>query len=178
MSDNALYCLTIDNENGIWIGSYFGGINYYPKQHALFNKFFPKPGENSISGNAVREIQKDQYGNLWIGTEDAGLNKLNTKTGIITNYRPSKSDGTLSHYNIHALLPRGNDLWVGTFEHGLDIMDITTGEVIKHYSQGDGHGLASNFVYALYEDDSKNIFAVTASGIQSYNLENDTFTTL
>ncbi|MFT4833097.1 MAG: signal transduction histidine kinase/ligand-binding sensor domain-containing protein [Psychroserpens sp.] len=178
LSDNALYSLTLDDEKGMWVGSYFGGINYYPKQYTHFNKYFPKPGENSISGNAVREIQKDIYGNIWIGTEDAGLNKLDSNTGIFTNYRPSESDQTFSHYNIHAILPRGNELWVGTFEHGLDIMDITTGEVIKHYAKGDGHGLSSNFVYALYEDGSKNIFAVTASGIQSYNFKNDSFAIL
>jgi ligand-binding sensor domain-containing protein/signal transduction histidine kinase/DNA-binding response OmpR family regulator len=178
LSDNALYSLTLDDEKGMWVGSYFGGINYYPKQYIHFNKYFPKPGENSISGNAVREIQKDIYGNLWIGTEDAGLNKLDPNTGIFTNYRPSESDQTLSHYNIHAILPRGNELWVGTFEHGLDIMDITTGEVIKHYTKGDGHGLSSNFVYALYEDGSENIFTVTASGIQSYNFKNDSFAIL
>jgi len=177
-SDNALYSLTLDDEKGMWVCSYFGGINYYPKQYTHFNKYFPKPGENSISGNAVREIQKDTYGNLWIGTEDAGLNKLNPKTGIFTNFGPSESDRTLSHYNIHAILPRDNNLWVGTFEHGLDIMDISTGEVVKHYAKGDGHGLSSNFVYALYEDDSKNIFTVTASGIQSYNFEKDSFTNL
>ncbi len=178
LSDNALYCLTVDNENGIWIGSYFGGINYYPKQYTQFNKYFPRPGENSISGNAVREIQKDRYGNLWVGTEDAGLNKLNPKTGKFTNYLPSEADQTLSHYNIHALLPKDNMLWVGTFEHGLDIMDINTGAVVKHYARGDGSGLSSNFVYGLYEDDSGNLFAVTASGIQSYDFENDTFATL
>ncbi|ASV29715.1 hybrid sensor histidine kinase/response regulator [Maribacter cobaltidurans] len=178
LSDNALYSLTLDDENGMWIGSYFGGINYYPKQYSRFDKYFPKTGENSISGKAVREIRKDDKGNLWIGTEDAGLNKFNPNTGKFTNYRPSGSGRTLSHYNIHAILPRGDKLWAGTFEHGLDIMDINTGKILKHYSEEDGHGLSSNFVFALYEDESGNIFAVTASGIQSYDFGTDAFTTL
>ncbi len=29
-----------------------------------------------MSGNAIHEICKDQYGNLWVGTEDGGLNKM------------------------------------------------------------------------------------------------------
>jgi ligand-binding sensor domain-containing protein/signal transduction histidine kinase/DNA-binding response OmpR family regulator len=178
LSDNALYSITIDKEGGMWIGSYFGGVNYYPKQYKQFKKYFPKPGENSISGNAVREIQKDEYGNLWIGTEDAGINKLDPKTGKFTNYLPSEGVETLSHFNIHALLPRKKDLWVGTFEHGLDIMDIHTGKVIKHYSRGDDSGLSSNFVYSLYEDDLDNIFVITSSGIQTYSFEKELFTTL
>jgi len=178
LSDNALYCLTLDKENGIWVGSYFGGINYYPKQFTKFDKYFPRPGENSISGNAVREICKDQYGNLWMGTEDAGLNKFDPRTGLFTNYAPSESDQTLSYYNIHGLFPKENKLWIGTFQHGLDIMDITTGKVVKHYERGDGHGLSSNFIFSFYEDDFGNLLVVTDSGIQSYDYESDKFTTI
>jgi len=177
LSDNAIYSLTVDNEGGIWMGTYFGGINYYPNQYTRFNKYYPRSGSNAISGNAVREIHPDHYGNLWIGTEDAGLNKFDPETQIFTNFRPSEEPHTLSHYNIHALLPRGDHLWIGTFEHGLDIMDINSGRIIKHYRKGDGKGLSSNFIYALYEDDEHVIYAVTTSGIQVYNEEEDRFTT-
>lgn len=32
ISDNAIYTLCKDAEGGIWAGTYFGGINYYPKK--------------------------------------------------------------------------------------------------------------------------------------------------
>ena len=177
ISDNAVYSLTADSEGGVWIGTYFGGINYYPKQYIQFKKYFPKLGENSISGNAVREIRSDHYGNLWIGTEDAGLNKYNPTTGIFTNYNPTKSTNHLSHNNIHGLLLQENTLWVGTFDRGIDILDIGTGNVIKHYSVGDGHGLSSNFVYTLYQNKSKQIIVISSTGIQTYNPEKDKFIT-
>jgi len=64
LNDNAIYGLFKDEEGGIWAGTFFGGINYFAKQNAVFKKYFPDNGENSISGNAVREICKDKYGNL------------------------------------------------------------------------------------------------------------------
>ncbi|NCP05581.1 MAG: response regulator [Flavobacteriales bacterium] len=176
LSDNAIYTFTKDTEGGIWIGSYFGGINYYPKQFFQFDKYFPKLGENSLSGNAVREIQSDDHGNLWIGTEDAGLNKFNPDTGIFTNYIHSKKPSTISHNNIHGLYLQENKLWIGTFEHGIDVMDIKSGNVIKHYNVGDGHGLSSNFVYTFYHTKQGELFIVNASGIQTYSFEKDTFT--
>ncbi|HRN56548.1 MAG TPA: two-component regulator propeller domain-containing protein, partial [Agriterribacter sp.] len=75
LSDNAIYSLCMDKEGGIWAGTYFGGVNYFPKQHLAFQKYFPDNSPQSISGNAVREICQDRYGNIWIGTEDRGLNK-------------------------------------------------------------------------------------------------------
>lgn len=83
LSDNAIYALVEDNENAVWVGSYFGGINYYAESQTPFKKYLPKLGENSISGNAVREIHKDTLGQIWVGTEDAGLNVLNKDTGSL-----------------------------------------------------------------------------------------------
>lgn len=41
LSDNAIYSLYKDAEGGIWIGSYFGGIDYYPTQYATFENTIP-----------------------------------------------------------------------------------------------------------------------------------------
>ena len=71
----------------------------------------------------------------------------------------------------------GNNLWIGTFDRGIDLMDIETKNVIKHYSVGDGHGLSNNFVYTLYQNKLKQIFVITAAGIQTYNSEKDKFIT-
>tara|TARA_R110002050_G_scaffold261556_1_gene401557 strand:- start:800 stop:4777 length:3978 start_codon:yes stop_codon:yes gene_type:complete len=172
LSDNAIYCMVADDEKGVWVGTYFGGINYFPKQYTPIQKFFPKTEENAISGNAVREIKKDYLGNLWIGTEDAGLNKYNLNTGIFTKY-DTKS---LSHYNIHGLLCRGNELWIGTFENGLDILNISTGKVIKHFdSKTKNSGLQSDFILYIYEDKDKNVYILTAYGLHVYDETNDNF---
>tara|TARA_R110002050_G_scaffold188756_8_gene323405 strand:+ start:80 stop:4036 length:3957 start_codon:yes stop_codon:yes gene_type:complete len=176
LSDNAVYSLVLDKEGGVWSGTYFGGVNYYPKPYTPIKRYFPQVGQNSISGNAVREIEKDIYGNLWVGTEDAGLNKLDLKTGKFVSYSWVRNNGNLSYYNIHGLLPRENKLWIGTFEHGLDIMDITTGKILKHYGTGEGEsGLRSDFIFYIYETRSKDVYVLTASGIHKFQSETDSF---
>jgi ligand-binding sensor domain-containing protein/signal transduction histidine kinase len=179
ISDNAVYTFCKDKEGGIWAGTYFGGINYYPKQYNYFKKIFPKSGENSVSGYVVREIHQDQSGDLWIGTEDAGLNKLDTATGLFTHFQPTGAKGSISYTNIHGLLVNGNELWIGTFEHGLDVLNIKTGKVIRHYSEGPGeHSLKSNFIYCIYQTSSGEIWVGTTRGAYSYNRAGDNFTLL
>ena len=176
LSDNAVYTLCKDKENGLWAGTYFGGINYYVQNQLQFQKYFPDYSKNTINGNAVREIVKDKYGNLWIGTEDAGLNKIDPK-GKITHFMPTGSNTDLSYYNIHGLLAVENELWVGTFEHGLDVLDILTGKLIRHYAAGPKPGdLKSNFIFSLYQTKAGNILAGTTSGVFTYNKEKDSFT--
>ncbi|WP_461532170.1 hybrid sensor histidine kinase/response regulator transcription factor [Sinomicrobium sp.] len=176
LSDNAVYTLVKDREKGMWAGTYFGGVNYYPEQYTPIQRYFPQVAQNSISGNAVREIKRDQYGNLWIGTEDAGLNKFDPKTGKFVNYSSVGEKGRFSHYNIHGLLPVGDQLWVGTFEHGLDVMDIRTEKVVRHYGTGDGGGdLKSDFIFFIYQTSQKEIYVLTSSGIYRYIPKRDTF---
>jgi ligand-binding sensor domain-containing protein/signal transduction histidine kinase len=176
LSDNAIYFLSKDHEGGVWICTYFGGINYYPKQYSVFEKFYHKIGENSISGNAVREITPDNKNNLWIGTEDAGLNKLDPASGKVDNYRPDGTKTGISHTNLHGLFADGNELWIGTFEHGLDVMDLNTKKVIRHYSIGAGpNQLKSNFVYCIYKTRAGQILIATTRGLYSYNRKADNF---
>jgi len=175
ISDNAVYTFCRDMEGGIWAGTYFGGVNYYPKPHTFFKKYFPKIGENSLSGNVVREIRQDNDGNFWIGTEDAGLNKLNNVTGKFDHFLPTGNKGSISYSNIHGLLVNGDELWIGTFEHGLDVMNIKTEKVIRHYVASDKNLLISNFIYCIYKTASGEIMLGTTRGIYVYNKEKDEF---
>lgn len=179
ISDNAVYTFCKDKEGGIWAGTYFGGINYYPKQSLTFQKYFPEEKKNSLSGNVVREIHEDDYGNLWIGTEDAGINKFDRATGSFTAFKPTGTKEGISYTNIHGLLATGNELWIGTFEHGLDVMNIKTGKVIRHYAKNtDSNSLKSNFIYCLYQSDEGEIMLGTTIGAYIYNQSRNNFSPL
>src|SRR5690554_6094282 len=81
LSDNAIYAIYKDREGGVWVGSYFGGVDYYSQQYNNFELFYPIPSENSLSGSRVREFCSSSDGNIWIGTEDNGLNLFDPLTG-------------------------------------------------------------------------------------------------
>ena len=131
---------------------------------------------HGLSGNAVREICQDKWGNLWIGTEDAGLNKLDIQSDVFTHFKPTGAKTDISYYNVHGLLATGNELWIGTFEHGLDVMDLRTQKVIRHYSTQPGKGgLVHNFVLTICKTKAGEILIGTPAGIQRYNLATDNF---
>jgi len=179
LSDNATYTICRDTEGGIWIGSWFGGVSYYHKQHTFFEKFSPIKGENSLSGSAVREIKGDNEGNLWIGTENGGLNKMILKSSTFQNFMPLGKPTDLSALNIHGLLVTGDTLWVGTFHQGLNLMKISTGKIFKHYTAGDGiNSLKSNFIYTVLRLRSGEVLLATDRGIYKYIFGKDTFTLL
>ena len=174
-----MYCFVKVKEGSIWAGTYFGGINYYPKQHTAFKKIFPRLGENSLSGNVVREIHKDDYGNLWVGTEDAGLNKFDNATKRFIHFEPTGDPKSITSTNIHGLLVNGDELWIGTFENGLDVLNIKTGKVQQHFSKGTGeHDLKSNFIYCISKMNSGEIMLGTTQGAYVFNRKSNDFSLL
>lgn len=151
IADNAVYTFCKDRQEGMWIGTYFGGLNYYSRENACFKKYYPLPGSNSISGDAVREIVPDARGNLWIGTEDAGINRFDPATGRFVNYTTTGKPDNISYPNIHGLLALGNQLYIGPFFHGLEIMNTETGKVTDKFRLiKDSGRAASDFVSSIY----------------------------
>jgi ligand-binding sensor domain-containing protein/AraC-like DNA-binding protein len=178
ISDNAVYNFAKDKEGGVWVGTYFGGLNYYPKPFTSFEKYFHGSRQYPISGNAVREITADTYGNLWVATEDAGLNQLR-KNGQVDLFKPGAGTRSIAHTNIHGLLASNDELWVGTFEQGLDVIDIPSSKVIRHYDKGNGlNDLKSNFVESIFQTSNGIIILGTSNGIFQYNRSSDNFSPL
>ncbi len=181
LSDNAIYSLYKDREGGIWVGTYFGGVNYYPYQYTPFNKYYPtqaRKGAESLSGKRIREFQLANDGCLWIGTEDGGLNLYNPNEDTFENFAPNnKAKGGVSSYNIHGLLLDNGKLWIGTYNDGLDIMDVKTKTVIKHYSKEDGeNSICDNNIFSIYKDFSGRVWLGTLYGVCYYNPSTDSFT--
>ncbi|WP_341835758.1 two-component regulator propeller domain-containing protein [Chitinophaga pollutisoli] len=169
LTDNAIYCLHQDREGGMWAGSYFGGVNYYPKQYTYFEKYWPDNSGQTLSGNAVREICQDRYGNIWAGTEDNGVNRVDIRTGQIRQYTPrNNSSKALSHTNIHGLYADGNQLWIGTLDKGVDVMDIRTGQTVAHYSAGP-ESFGSNFILYFYRTRDGDMLVGTGSELARFD---------
>ncbi len=164
LSDNALYTLCKDREGGVWIGSYFGGLNYLPRQPFKFEKIFPQSRHIAFTGNVVREIVRDTTGDFWIGTEDAGINKINFQTKQSTHILIREGTAA-SHSNVHGMLADGAEIYAGTFNHGLDVLNLS-GKLLHNYHAGPGEDqLKSNFINAIWKTQAGKILVCTSRGL-------------
>lgn len=168
LSTNSLYNFCKDHENGIWIGSYSGGVNYY-SPFQPFTKYYAYPGESVLKGDLVHDIVTDRYDNLWIATEDAGLNKLDVKTGKYINYQPQPGQKSIARTNLHGLVAEGDRLWVGSLI-GIDLLDIRSGEVLKHYTLGD-----NSSIVIMKKLPNGMLLVGTSNGMYYYEEEADRF---
>lgn len=170
LSDNAIYSFWLDDEQGMWIGSYFGGVNYAPHQWTYFEKVYPRSGLEYF-GRRVREICEGNDGTLWIGTEDKGLFHFDPATGSLTPFTHPAI-----YRNVHGLCMDGDELWVGTFSGGLNRVNLRTGRV-HHYARGEAaNQLPANDAFSICRTAAGDILIGTTSGLVKYNRETDDFT--
>ncbi|MDO5571704.1 MAG: two-component regulator propeller domain-containing protein [Bacteroidales bacterium] len=176
LSDNAIYALSQDKEGGMWICTFFGGINYMPKEYSHFDKYIAGITDSEMKGNVVRKICADKNGNLWVGTEDNGVNMFNQKKHTTINFSANNNTNHISATNIHALMVDDDKLWMGSFNTGIDVMDINTHKIIKRYHSKDGKSfLNSDFVLSIFKTSDNEILIGTAAGVQIYDKKDDRF---
>lgn len=172
LSDNAIYSLFKDKDNGIWIGTYFGGVNYYPNQLPSFDVFYSINNINSISGNRVREFCNAEDGKIWIGTEDKGLNLFDPVTNT---FLPIDDQLKKLYTNIHALLNDRHYLWISTFSKGLNRYDLKTHELTTFTQYDTPETIVQNSTFALCKDRQNMLWIGTLSGVNIYDYDTNNF---
>ncbi|RRN76362.1 hybrid sensor histidine kinase/response regulator, partial [Pseudoxanthomonas sp. SGD-10] len=170
LSDQNVYSIAEDKEGGIWIGTYFGGVNYLNTALLSIETYYPDVLRGFLSGKAVSQFCEDPSGNMWIATEDGGLNYFDVKSKIIT--QPVKT----SYHNTHALLLDGENLWIGTFSRGIDVYNTKTKATINYrYKSDDVNTINDDCIFSLYKTKSGEIYAGTPVGLNKFNRETRKF---
>ena len=172
LSDNAIYSIYKDNDDGIWIGTYFSGVNYYPNQLSGFDLFYKIDNFNSLSGNRVREFCPGENGKIWIGTEDKGLNLFDP---VSSTFLPVDNQLKNLYTNIHALYNDGRYLWISTFSKGLNRYDFKTHKLITYTQFDEPETISQNSAFALCRDRQNMLWIGTLSGVNIYDYDQDSF---
>ena len=162
LSDKIIYTLYRDKEDGIWLGTMFGGVNYLPNRDMVFDKYVPGSDAYSLSTKRVRELASDETGNIWIGTEDDGINILDIATGKVKQicYNP---DGKENHLMTLAMSIYDNQVYCGLYKQGMDVVNLPGGKV-QHYNY-EQLGIGEGSVYSFFMDSKGNRWIGTGWGL-------------
>ncbi|MCD8386088.1 MAG: ATP-binding protein [Bacteroidales bacterium] len=167
LSDQFVYPICPDREGGIWIGTYYGGVNYMMPMLKMFERHQHSRFSNSVSGNVISAFAEDPRGNIYLASDDGGLSKYEPATRKFSHIQLS----TTGRDNLHALMVDGNDLWIGSYSAGIYRMDISTGRVRRYEME---HGRKSS--YAMMRDHDGNLWIATENILSLYNPKTDEIT--
>lgn len=177
LSNRFVYPIIKDREGGIWIGTYYGGVNYISPKTDQFECFAHSQYTNSVNGRVIGRFCEDKNGHIWIASDDGGLDCYSPQSQKFTHYNANEGENSLSYHNVHALCLDGDQLWIGTYTGGINVLNLKTGAFKKYFpSQKTPNGLDGSSSYAIFKDRSEQIWVASMSSIHLYNKEKDNFT--
>ena len=131
MHDQICYSIFRDREDGIWIGTYYGGVSYFNNNGtARFSKYLPGSDKGSLKGSIVNKFREDAEGKIWILSDAPTLGLLDPKTGYISQVGIKNPPAAINGYSNIDIAFWG-DLLYWVTSKGVLVLNKRTREVIK-----------------------------------------------
>ena len=121
LSHNSVWSIYTDSQRGIWIGTYYGGVNWWNKQADKFRLVNLGNSEGRYAYGYINCLTAASS-SVWAGTNDDGLFRYDLESGSLTRFYSGnvRTSSVPMSDNIKCILeePDG-DLYVGTHLGGL-----------------------------------------------------------
>ena len=174
ISDNRVYQIFEDSEGLFWIST-GNGLSTFEPEKDIFENYFHMPGDsNSISNNNIYSVYEDSKNRIWVSTNN-GLNLFNRELRSFQLIFSGQEDQVnLSSKNISSVIEDDNGkLWVSTLGGGLNCYDENTRKLDLFTIE---NGLTDNMIYAIHQDNKKNLWLSTVHGLSKFNPATGVFT--
>ena len=170
LSHNNVTYVVRSKNNGLWVATYGGGLDYFDPKTELFTHYKHNAHDkNSLSGDSLDSVHEDGEA-IWIGTQ-RGLDLLNVTTGEFSHFIHNPGDPTnLGNFKIITMHVKDkNTVWMGVWNsRGMSVLNRKTGKIYKHYLEGKG-------VYSIFKDSQQLIWVASDDGVYRYDAKTDTF---
>ncbi|SNR56995.1 two-component regulator propeller domain-containing protein [Flavobacterium sp. ov086] len=167
ISSNNIFSIIPKNEDQLWIGTRFGGLNLFDKNSEVFTIYKNiKNDSKSLSNNDILCLQTDSKNQLWVGTS-FGLNLLeHIKDDGKAVFKNFTVNNGLPDNTIHGIITDQKDnLWLST-NFGISKFDFSKLKFIN-YTKNDG--LQNNeFADGAFYKELKSQF-IFMGGIKGFN---------
>ena len=178
-----VYAITQDQHNQYWIGSFSDGLSLLksPFGDITLKVFKSSNKMGDIADDRIRCMLVDKKGNLWLGTS-IGVSLLPNRyllkpSGAFISIVNNQQNISSLSDNIVDYIFEASDgkIYVATMGGGLNRLDsfnIDT-KTFNWKFFNTTHGLSSNTIYAIEEDEKQNLWLSSNYGINKFNIKNE-----
>lgn len=165
ISKGVVFTAYEDSQGIMWVCT-FGGLDMMNVSEGTFKHLrHDSKDTNSLSNNFVNGILEDSRGNMWITNwNGGGLNMLDRSSERFRHF--------LQGFSISCIFEDTDGiLWVGTEADGLYKYNSSDGTFSRYTDPGSF--ITNHIIVDIVEDDLKNLWVASLSGIVSLNRQRD-----
>lgn len=158
------------SDRQVWIGTYKGIYIYDLQADTMCHLRQDKTDPYSLSGNAIKQLFKDQEGGIWICTDNGGINYCPPYSEIKRHY-PIPGQNTIAGDVVHDIcLDKNRIVWIGTEDAGVSKLNTQTHQ---YTTFDDTKGLSQNCIHGLAAIDNYLWIGTHANGIDVMDLRTE-----
>ena len=177
LTHSSIFSLYKDRQGTIWIGTYYGGVNYFnPDRSTSFHYDYQTSGHKDLFYSYIGDMVQDRDGRLWISTDGGGLSAVDRDWELV-DYYTADDRNTIPHNNIKSLCYDSgrNLLYIGTHLGGLCRLDLTN-KVFYRYDDRNRRN-PGNIIYRIRKWQDR-IFVSARNGMFVLKPDSDRFSPL
>ncbi len=131
----SIFALYKDVAGTIWVGSYYGGVNYFSPQHDTFVHYDYGRNINSYY-SYIGEIVIDKNEHLWLSTDGGGITCVDKKWNTLQQFTAGGKN-SIPHNNVKSICydEERNCLYIGTYLGGLSRYDLNTSRFYNYWKE-------------------------------------------
>ncbi|MBN1924214.1 MAG: hypothetical protein JW798_00130, partial [Prolixibacteraceae bacterium] len=182
ISSNAVMAVLPELPNGIWLGTWDAGMDFFNKKTGMFkhyNLIYDQHEVNTIEH--VTALFKDSKGTLWVGTFGSGLNYYSQLDDKIIHFRGRDAGNSVfDNENIYCIYETSKgELLCGTMDGLYRVKNPYEDPLITRYQydRNDSLSISNNLVVTIFEDDKNQVWIGTiGGGLNLFSPDTETFT--
>lgn len=177
LEHQSVFSLYKDRQGTIWVGTYYGGVNYFNQSKDVF-LYYPYDNTNNHCLNfpIVGQMVEDKDHNLWIGTDGGGVNRLIRTSGIFTYYT-SSGKNSIYHNNIKTISydKKNDQVYIGTYTGGISRYDRKQDRFYHYFDHYKRTGEGPNHIiyHSIFKDGW--LYVTARNGFWRINPERNEF---
>lgn len=136
----SVFSLYKDRQGTIWIGSYYGGVNFFNSKGSEYVHYDYQGGKNNdLYYSYIGDMAEDKYGHLWISTDGGGISCVDKDWNLLHSFT-SGHPNSIAGNNIKSICYdyQNNNLYIGTYLNGLSRYDLSSGRFYNYLPDNKG----------------------------------------
>ena len=162
MTDNSIFSIAKDHEGAFWIGTYFGGVNYFSPAINTFSYYYNTLGRSFKKSNISSFAEGDGQ-QIWVGSYDNGLSLFDAEA---QDFKPVHVD--IGYNNIQELYYDEGDLYISQYGQGIKVLDTRTGRITE-LAKLPGAQSISRYVTTIFKSSKGEYFFASEESVSLYD---------
>ncbi len=130
----SVYSLYKDCQGMIWVGTYYGGVNFFNPQKDSYAYYeYDLVAKKDLYYSYIGDMVFDDQDNLWVCTDGGGVTCITDNLNIVYQFTAGEKESLL-HNNVKCIAYDSlrQSMYIGTYLGGLSRFDIKT-QRFHHY---------------------------------------------